>query len=158
MSFIMPGFDAPPVLASDDDIFLDMGNPIFVMNASFSCDVYHISGALSPADHMYVINHSLNKNIIPIGGRMIVRTHLSPIAFPRKWPLTIPYPITLIAFIYQDHGEWMRTVVGISHRPTWRTDLRDMSDSDFPWREAIWKYGEFPKALRDCHDSLSALG
>ncbi|KAF8183666.1 PLC-like phosphodiesterase [Pholiota molesta] len=46
--------------------------PFSVTDASFPCSVDRINGPLSTADHSYMINHSLNKNIIPIGGGVIV--------------------------------------------------------------------------------------
>ena len=46
--------------------------PFSVTNASFPCSVDRISGPLATADHSYMINHSLNINIIPIGGGVIV--------------------------------------------------------------------------------------
>ncbi|CAA7264435.1 unnamed protein product [Cyclocybe aegerita] len=46
--------------------------PFGVTNASFPCSADRISGPLATADHTYTINHSLNKNIIPIGGGVIV--------------------------------------------------------------------------------------
>ncbi|KAF8879057.1 PLC-like phosphodiesterase [Infundibulicybe gibba] len=46
--------------------------PFSVTDPSFPCSVDRTSGPLSTGDHMYMINHSLNKNILPIGGGVIV--------------------------------------------------------------------------------------
>lgn len=46
--------------------------PFSVTDPSFPCSVDRIAGPLATTDHMYMINHSLNKNIIPIGDGVIV--------------------------------------------------------------------------------------
>ncbi|KDR71550.1 hypothetical protein GALMADRAFT_143813 [Galerina marginata CBS 339.88] len=46
--------------------------PFTVTNASFPCSVDRIKSPLATADHSYMINHSLNKNIIPIGDGVII--------------------------------------------------------------------------------------
>ncbi|KAJ7500646.1 PLC-like phosphodiesterase [Mycena galericulata] len=46
--------------------------PFSVTNASFPCSVNRIHGPLATEDHIYLINHSLNKNIIPIGAGVII--------------------------------------------------------------------------------------
>ncbi|KAJ7915823.1 PLC-like phosphodiesterase [Mycena leptocephala] len=46
--------------------------PFSVTNASFPCSVDRIHGPLATEDHMYMINHSLNKNILPIGDGVII--------------------------------------------------------------------------------------
>ncbi|KAJ7142367.1 PLC-like phosphodiesterase [Mycena epipterygia] len=46
--------------------------PFSVTNASFPCSVDRIHGPLATEDHMYLINHSLNTNIIPIGSGVII--------------------------------------------------------------------------------------
>ncbi|KAF8968511.1 PLC-like phosphodiesterase [Flammula alnicola] len=46
--------------------------PFSVTDPTFPCSVDRISGPLATADHSYMINHSLNKNIIPIGAGVIV--------------------------------------------------------------------------------------
>ncbi|TFK35685.1 PLC-like phosphodiesterase [Crucibulum laeve] len=46
--------------------------PFSVTDPSFPCKVDRINGPLSTEDHSYMINHSLNKNIIPIGDGVIV--------------------------------------------------------------------------------------
>ncbi|KAJ7668173.1 PLC-like phosphodiesterase [Mycena rosella] len=46
--------------------------PFSVTNASFPCSVDRIHGPLATEDHIYLINHSLNKNIIPIGSGVII--------------------------------------------------------------------------------------
>ncbi|KAF8151373.1 PLC-like phosphodiesterase [Crassisporium funariophilum] len=46
--------------------------PFSVTDPSFPCSVDRINGPLATEDHTYMINHSLNKNIIPIGGGVIV--------------------------------------------------------------------------------------
>jgi len=46
--------------------------PFTVTNASFPCSVDRTSGPLATSDHSYMINHSLNKNILPIGDGVIV--------------------------------------------------------------------------------------
>ncbi|KAJ7137505.1 PLC-like phosphodiesterase [Mycena crocata] len=51
--------------------------PFSVTNASFPCSVNRIHGPLATDEHMYMINHSLNKNIIPIGEGVIIPDPLS---------------------------------------------------------------------------------
>ncbi|XP_006456425.1 hypothetical protein AGABI2DRAFT_228373 [Agaricus bisporus var. bisporus H97] len=46
--------------------------PFGVTDPSFPCSVDRIDGPLSTADHSYMINHSLNKNILPIGDGVLV--------------------------------------------------------------------------------------
>jgi len=46
--------------------------PFSVTDPNFPCTVDRIQGPLSTSDHMYMINHSLNVNIIPIGAGVIV--------------------------------------------------------------------------------------
>ncbi|KAF9257123.1 PLC-like phosphodiesterase [Marasmius fiardii PR-910] len=46
--------------------------PFSVTNASFPCSIDRIQGPLPPEDRMYMINHSLNKNVLPIGPGIIV--------------------------------------------------------------------------------------
>ncbi|KAF8881667.1 PLC-like phosphodiesterase [Gymnopilus junonius] len=46
--------------------------PFSVTDATFPCSVDRTSGPLATSDHSYLINHSLNKNIIPIGSGVIV--------------------------------------------------------------------------------------
>ncbi|PPQ85988.1 hypothetical protein CVT25_001687 [Psilocybe cyanescens] len=46
--------------------------PFSVTDASFPCSVDRIQGPLATTDHSYMINHSLNKNILPIGDGVIV--------------------------------------------------------------------------------------
>ncbi|KAL0063896.1 hypothetical protein AAF712_009178 [Marasmius tenuissimus] len=46
--------------------------PFSVTDKNFPCKVDRIDGPLTPDEHMYMINHSLNKNIIPIGEGVIV--------------------------------------------------------------------------------------
>ncbi|KAL9708970.1 hypothetical protein Ac2012v2_007787 [Leucoagaricus gongylophorus] len=46
--------------------------PFSVTDPSFPCKVDRIDGSLSVGDHSYLINHSLNINIIPIGDGIIV--------------------------------------------------------------------------------------
>ncbi|KAH9858526.1 PLC-like phosphodiesterase [Lenzites betulinus] len=41
--------------------------PFSVTDSTFPCSVDRISGPLATADHMYMINHSLNKNIFDTG-------------------------------------------------------------------------------------------
>ncbi|KAI0093153.1 PLC-like phosphodiesterase [Irpex rosettiformis] len=41
--------------------------PFSVTDASFPCSVDRIAGPLGTTDHMYMINHSLNKNILDTG-------------------------------------------------------------------------------------------
>ncbi|KAJ7846714.1 PLC-like phosphodiesterase [Mycena olivaceomarginata] len=50
--------------------------PFSVTNASFPCSVNRIHGPLATEDHMYLINHSLNENIIPIGDGVIIPDRL----------------------------------------------------------------------------------
>ncbi|KAJ3507571.1 hypothetical protein NLJ89_g6224 [Agrocybe chaxingu] len=60
VSFILPEFQ------------MIWETPFSVTDASFPCSVDRINGPLATADHTYMINHSLNKNIIPTGGGVIV--------------------------------------------------------------------------------------
>ncbi|KAF7358784.1 Transcription factor IIIB 60 kDa subunit [Mycena sanguinolenta] len=46
--------------------------PFSVTDASFPCSIDRINGPLPSEEHMYMINHSLNINIIPIGDGVIV--------------------------------------------------------------------------------------
>jgi len=46
--------------------------PFSVTNSSFPCSVNRIHGPLATEDHSYMINHSLNINIIPIGSGVII--------------------------------------------------------------------------------------
>ncbi|KIM43916.1 hypothetical protein M413DRAFT_68325 [Hebeloma cylindrosporum] len=46
--------------------------PFTVTNSSFPCKVDRIHGPLATEDHTYMINHSLNVNIIPIGSGVII--------------------------------------------------------------------------------------
>ncbi|KAF7416421.1 hypothetical protein PC9H_002687 [Pleurotus ostreatus] len=46
--------------------------PFSQTDASFPCRVDRIQGPLSTQDHMYMINHSLNVNILPIGDGVLV--------------------------------------------------------------------------------------
>ncbi|KAF4582654.1 hypothetical protein EYR40_002577 [Pleurotus pulmonarius] len=46
--------------------------PFSQTDASFPCRVDRIQGPLSTEDHMYMINHSLNVNILPIGDGVLV--------------------------------------------------------------------------------------
>ena len=41
--------------------------PFSVTDASFPCKVDRISGPLATEDHMYMINHSLNKDVLGTG-------------------------------------------------------------------------------------------
>ena len=41
--------------------------PFSVTDATFPCSVDRISGPLATEDHMYMINHSLNKNLLDTG-------------------------------------------------------------------------------------------
>ncbi|KAF9003878.1 PLC-like phosphodiesterase [Cyathus striatus] len=46
--------------------------PFSVTDPSFPCSVDRTSGPLATSDHTYMINHSLNKNILPIGDGVLV--------------------------------------------------------------------------------------
>ncbi|KAK7448061.1 hypothetical protein VKT23_013817 [Stygiomarasmius scandens] len=46
--------------------------PFSVTDDTFPCSVDRVSGPLAVEDHTYMINHSLNKNILPIGDGVIV--------------------------------------------------------------------------------------
>jgi len=46
--------------------------PFSVTDPTFPCSVNRINGPLPTKDHTYLINHSLNKNIIPIGAGVII--------------------------------------------------------------------------------------
>ena len=41
--------------------------PFSVTDATFPCSVDRIAGPLATEDHMYMINHSLNKNVLDTG-------------------------------------------------------------------------------------------
>ena len=41
--------------------------PFSVTDASFPCKVDRTKGPLAPADQMYMINHSLNNNVLGTG-------------------------------------------------------------------------------------------
>ncbi|KAF7354069.1 Transcription factor IIIB 60 kDa subunit [Mycena venus] len=47
-------------------------NPFSVTNASFPCSVNRIHGPLATEDHIYLINHVLDKDIIPIGSGVLI--------------------------------------------------------------------------------------
>ncbi|KAF7354200.1 PLC-like phosphodiesterase [Mycena venus] len=64
------GADAVPFILPEFQMIWE--TPFSVTNASFPCSIDRINGPLAPEDHMYMINHSLNKNIIPIGDGVIV--------------------------------------------------------------------------------------
>ncbi|KAF7980979.1 hypothetical protein HWV62_5207 [Athelia sp. TMB] len=55
VDFILPEFD------------MVWETPFSVTDASFPCSVNRISGNLTPAQHMYMINHSLNINLLDTG-------------------------------------------------------------------------------------------
>ncbi|KAH8828100.1 PLC-like phosphodiesterase [Flagelloscypha sp. PMI_526] len=60
VDFILPQFDMvwePPFSQTD---------------ASFPCKVDRITGSLSTADHMYMLNHNLNTEVIDIGDGILV--------------------------------------------------------------------------------------
>ncbi|KAK1215655.1 hypothetical protein PQX77_021719 [Marasmius sp. AFHP31] len=46
--------------------------PYSVTDESFPCSIDRMWGPLSVADHMYMINHSLNRNILPVGPGVII--------------------------------------------------------------------------------------
>ncbi|KAJ7259776.1 PLC-like phosphodiesterase [Mycena rebaudengoi] len=46
--------------------------PFSRTDPTFPCAIDRIDGPLAAEDHMYMINHSLNKNIIPIGDGVLV--------------------------------------------------------------------------------------
>ncbi|CAK5265971.1 unnamed protein product [Mycena citricolor] len=46
--------------------------PFSVTDKTFPCSIDRIAGPLGAADHMYMINHSFNVNILPFGGGVIV--------------------------------------------------------------------------------------
>ncbi|KAJ7869199.1 hypothetical protein B0H14DRAFT_2728169 [Mycena olivaceomarginata] len=55
--------------------------PFSQTDDKFPCSIDRINGPLADVDHMYMINHSLNKNIIPfIGDGVLVS---DPIDAPR---------------------------------------------------------------------------
>ncbi|KAK2467580.1 hypothetical protein APHAL10511_000435 [Amanita phalloides] len=54
VNFILPEFD------------MIWETPYGITNSSFPCAVDRISGPLSTAEHMYMINHSLNKDVLGI--------------------------------------------------------------------------------------------
>jgi len=60
VDFILPEFD------------MIWENPFSVTNATFPCSVDRIHGPLSTADHSYLINHSLDVDIIPIGSGVLI--------------------------------------------------------------------------------------
>lgn len=79
VDFILPEFEMVAFLTSYiiATIFLITPfqiweTPFSVTDPSFPCSVDRISGPLATEDHTYLINHSLNINILPIGGGVIV--------------------------------------------------------------------------------------
>jgi len=64
------GPDPTPIILPEFSMIWE--TPFSVTNASFPCSVDRIHGPLATTDHMYLINHSLNKNIIPIGSGVII--------------------------------------------------------------------------------------
>ncbi|KAJ6537223.1 PLC-like phosphodiesterase [Mycena vulgaris] len=64
------GSDPAPFILPEFSMIWE--TPFSVTNASFPCSVNRIHGPLATEDHMYLINHSLNKNIIPIGSGVII--------------------------------------------------------------------------------------
>ncbi|KAF5350776.1 hypothetical protein D9758_010369 [Tetrapyrgos nigripes] len=60
VDFIMPEFE------------MIWETPFSVTDDTFPCSVDRIDGPLAVEDHTYMINHSLNKNILPIGDGVIV--------------------------------------------------------------------------------------
>ncbi|KAF9033610.1 PLC-like phosphodiesterase [Panaeolus papilionaceus] len=47
-------------------------DPFSPTDASFPCSIQRTAGPLSNDDHMHLINHNLNRNIIPIGDGVLV--------------------------------------------------------------------------------------
>ncbi|PPQ64035.1 hypothetical protein CVT24_008848 [Panaeolus cyanescens] len=47
-------------------------DPFSPTDANFPCSIQRTSGPLSNDDHMHLINHNLNRNIIPIGDGVLV--------------------------------------------------------------------------------------
>ncbi|KAJ7728155.1 PLC-like phosphodiesterase [Mycena maculata] len=71
------GPDPTPIILPEFTMVWE--NPFSVTNASFPCSVNRIDGPLATEEHMYLINHSLNINIIPIGSGVIIS---DPLAAP----------------------------------------------------------------------------
>lgn len=64
-----PCLSTPPIGPLSTQIW---ETPFSQTDASFPCRVDRIQGPLSTEEHMYMINHSLNVNILPIGGGVLV--------------------------------------------------------------------------------------
>lgn len=47
-------------------------NPFSVTDENFPCSIDRVSGPLSNDDHMHLINHVLNINVIPIGEGVLI--------------------------------------------------------------------------------------
>ncbi|KAJ7270240.1 PLC-like phosphodiesterase [Mycena rebaudengoi] len=58
--FILPEFD------------MIWETPFSRTDPTFPCAISRITGGLSSEDHMYMINHSLNENILPIGEGVLI--------------------------------------------------------------------------------------
>ena len=79
VNFILPEFDMVGDLSTLCFIRLFLYSakqvwetPFSVTNPSFPCSVDRITGDLPTVDHMYLINHSLNKEILPFDGGITV--------------------------------------------------------------------------------------
>jgi hypothetical protein len=59
------GTDGPPVPFILPEFQMIWETPFSVTNASFPCSVNRIDGPLPDVEHMYLINHTLNVNLLP---------------------------------------------------------------------------------------------
>ena len=60
-------------------------DPFSPTDSNFPCSIQRSSGPLSNDDHMHLINHNLNRNILPIGDGVLVS---DPISAPKTNSIT----------------------------------------------------------------------
>ncbi|KAJ7163764.1 PLC-like phosphodiesterase [Mycena filopes] len=64
------GADSVPFILPEFQMIWE--TPFSTTDPAFPCSIDRIAGPLADVDHMYMINHSLNKNILPIGDGVLV--------------------------------------------------------------------------------------
>ncbi|KAF7421098.1 hypothetical protein PC9H_011618 [Pleurotus ostreatus] len=70
--FLDAGADPTQIATILPEFAMIWETPFSVTDPAFPCSVNRIHGPLPVEDHMYLINHSLNVNIIPIGEGVII--------------------------------------------------------------------------------------
>ncbi|KAF9502132.1 PLC-like phosphodiesterase [Pleurotus eryngii] len=70
--FLDAGADPTQIATILPEFAMIWETPFSVTDPAFPCSVNRIHGPLQVEDHMYLINHSLNVNIIPVGEGVIV--------------------------------------------------------------------------------------